>query len=143
VGRVLRRTALDELPELLNIWKRDMSFVGPRALDLEEQQTLEQLIPGFEDRLQVAPGLTGLAQVYDPSDNAHEKLRYDLEYVQKMSPWLDMKLLLLSVRNTLAAKWDQRRGKPAADDGQPAPQSGDGRREEPSNPGPAETKDTR
>jgi len=111
VGRLLRRSALDELPEVLNIWKREMSFVGPRALDVEEQRSLEQAIPGFENRLQVLPGLTGLAQVYDSADEAHNKFRYDSEYLQRMNPWLDMKLLILSVGNTFLVKWDQRRGK--------------------------------
>lgn len=113
IGRLLRRTALDELPEVLSIWKRDMSFVGPRALDLEEQQALEKQIPDFEKRLLVLPGLTGLAQVYDRSDNAHDKSRYDLEYLQQMSPWLDARLLVLSVWNSLTARWDRRGGKPA------------------------------
>jgi lipopolysaccharide/colanic/teichoic acid biosynthesis glycosyltransferase len=113
IGRLLRRTALDELPELLSIWKRDMSFVGPRALDLEEQQALEKQIPDFEKRLLILPGLTGLAQVYDRSDNAHDKSRYDLEYLQQMSPWLDARLLVLSVWNSLTARWDRRGGKPA------------------------------
>lgn len=116
VGRLLRRTALDELPEILNIWKREMSFVGPRALDVEEQRYLEGIVPGFEHRLQVLPGLTGLAQVYNPTDDGHEKFRYDSEYLQCMSPWLDMKLLVLSVRNSLLAGWDHRRGKPDQDD---------------------------
>jgi len=116
VGRLLRRTALDELPEIFNIWKREMSFVGPRALDVEEQRYLEGIVPGFEYRLQVLPGLTGLAQVYDSTDDGHEKFRYDSEYLQCMSPWLDMKLLVLSVRNSLLAGWDHRHGKPAKDE---------------------------
>ena len=111
VGRLLRKTALDELPEVLNIWKGDMSLVGPRALDVAEQRSFEKLIIGFQDRLQVRPGLTGLAQIYDSKDDAHDKFRYDLEYLQRMSPWLDMKLLLLSVRNTFGVKWDRRSGK--------------------------------
>ena len=111
VGRILRRTALDELPEVLNIWKREMSLVGPRALDVVEQRSLEKLIDGFENRLQVRPGLTGLAQIYDTRDDAHDKFRYDLEYLLRMSPWLDLKLLILSVRNTLGVKWDRRSGK--------------------------------
>lgn len=119
VGRLLRRTALDELPEVINIWKRDMSLVGPRALDVHEQRSLEELIPGFEARLQVLPGLTGLAQIYDCSDDAHEKFRYDLKYLQSMSPWLDIKLLFLSVRNTFGVKWDRRGGKPAGVNGTP------------------------
>ena len=112
VGRLLRRTALDELPEVLNIWKGDMSLVGPRALDVEEQQSLEGLIEGFEERLRIRPGLTGLAQVYDPRDDAHDKFHYDIEYIRRMHPLLDVKLMLISVRNTLMAKWDRRQGKP-------------------------------
>ena len=114
VGRIIRRTALDELPEVLNIFKREMSLVGPRALGLAEQQALEKIIPGFEKRLQVPPGLTGLAQIYNQSDDAHEKFRYDLSYLYRMSPWLDAKLLVVSVWNTVGARWDQRRGKPVA-----------------------------
>lgn len=111
VGRILRRTALDELPEVISIWKGDMSFVGPRALDLNEHRSLEELIPGFEKRLQVRPGLTGLAQVYDKKDDPHEKYRYDMEYLQRVSLFLDIRLILHSVWNTLIAQWDHRSGK--------------------------------
>ena len=111
IGRILRRTALDELPELLSIWKGDMSLVGPRALDVEEHQTLEQQIEGFADRLMVRPGLTGLAQVYDRRDDALDKFSYDIRYLESMSPWLDTKLIILSVLNTMSARWDQRAGK--------------------------------
>lgn len=111
VGRFLRRTALDELPELISIWQGKMSFVGPRALDLDEQKYLEELVPGFEKRLQILPGLTGLAQIYNKTDDAHEKFRYDMEYLEKLGPFLDARLLLISVRNTLIAKWDHRSAK--------------------------------
>lgn len=111
VGKLLRRTALDELPGVLSIWKRDMSLVGPRALDVEEQRSFEHEISGFESRLQVLPGLTGLAQVYDRTDDAYDKFHYDLEYLGRMGPWLDTKLLILSVWNTLGGRWDQRSGK--------------------------------
>ncbi|MCI0440781.1 MAG: sugar transferase [Chloroflexi bacterium] len=117
VGKILRRTGLDELPEVLSIFKGDMSLVGPRPLPAREQWALEGQVPGFEQRLKVRPGLTGLAQVADPFDDPHVKLTYDLEYIRSMSPWLDIKLLLLSVRNTFAAKWDRRGGKPAAAEG--------------------------
>lgn len=117
IGRFLRRTALDELPQVLSIWKGDMSLVGPRALDVEEQEWLEKRIPDFHRRLQVTPGLTGLAQVYDPTDDPHTKLRYDLEYIQRMNPFLDLKLLCLSVWNTLTGKWDRRAGKSRNSDG--------------------------
>ena len=113
VGRLLRRTALDELPEILSIWKGDMSLVGPRALDMQEQRALEQQIQGFEQRLQVVPGLTGLAQVYDYTDDADSKFHYDMQYLNRMGPWLDVRLLVLSVWNTLGARWDRRAGKPS------------------------------
>ena len=112
VGRFLRRCALDELPEVLSIWKGDMSLVGPRALEVEEHRLFEEHIPEFATRLQVRPGLTGLAQVYDRADNPLDKFKYDLEYLRRMSPWLDISILALSVRNTLAARWDWRSGKP-------------------------------
>jgi lipopolysaccharide/colanic/teichoic acid biosynthesis glycosyltransferase len=111
VGRILRRTALDELPEVISIWRGDMSFVGPRALDLDEQSALEGLIPGFEKRLGVRPGLTGLAQIYDKTDDPHEKYRFDMEYLQSLSPFLDTRLVFLSIWNTVFARWDHRSGK--------------------------------
>ena len=111
VGRILRRTALDELPGLISIWRGHMSFVGPRALDRNEQRQLEELIPGFEKRLQIRPGLTGLAQVYDKNDDPHEKFRFDMEYLERQNVFLDARLLLQSVLNTLVARWDRRSGK--------------------------------
>jgi lipopolysaccharide/colanic/teichoic acid biosynthesis glycosyltransferase len=111
VGRFLRRTALDELPSLLGILRGDIGFVGPRALAMEEQKFLERVIPGFEKRLSVRPGLTGLSQVYNRKDEPHRKLRYDLKYIENMNLWLDLKLILLSVRNTVTARWDRRKGK--------------------------------
>lgn len=111
IGKILRRTALDELPEMISVWKGDMSLVGPRPLDEREHSLLEKKIAGFEERLLVPPGLTGLAQVYDQEDLAEAKLNYDLDYIQRMNPFLDLKLLMLSVRNTLLARWDRRGGK--------------------------------
>lgn len=111
LGRVLRKTALDELPEILSIWKGDMSLVGPRALAVAEHLELEQRIHGFADRLQVLPGLTGLAQVYDRKDDSDEKFRYDLQYLNSFSPALDVKLLVISVWNTVRGRWDHRSGK--------------------------------
>ncbi|MEM5810033.1 MAG: sugar transferase [Candidatus Aenigmatarchaeota archaeon] len=113
VGRFLRRTAMDELPSLLSILKGDMSFVGPRALVVEEQRFLEKQIPGFEKRLQVRPGLTGLAQVYNPEDEPYKKLELDLKYIEDMNFLLDIKLILLSFWNTFTARWDRRKGKKA------------------------------
>ena len=113
MGRILRKTALDELPQVLSIWKGDLSFVGPRAIPVEEQRALEEQIPGFNERLGIRPGLTGLAQVYNYEDEPNAKLRYDLDYMSQMSPLVDIKLMLLSVRNTVLARWDKRGGKEA------------------------------
>ena len=111
IGKLLRRTAMDELPSLWSILKGDMSFVGPRALAVEEQKYLEQKIPGFEKRLLVRPGLTGLAQVYNPEDDPYKKFKYDIEYIEKMNFLLDIKLIILSFYNTFTARWDKRSGK--------------------------------
>ena len=119
VGKILRRTALDELPELWSVFKGDMSFVGPRPLDEIEQNRLEQQIPGFQRRLLIRPGLTGLAQVYDPADVAINKFKFDIEYLEHLSPWLDGKLIFLSILNSLGAQWDRRDGKPQETEHQP------------------------
>ena len=111
VGRILRRTALDELPQLINILKGEMSWVGPRALPLGMHEDALKEEPRFAQRLAVPPGLTGVAQVYNRDDHVPAKLIYDLDYVENMSPWLDLKLIVLSLRNTLLAKWDTRSGK--------------------------------
>jgi lipopolysaccharide/colanic/teichoic acid biosynthesis glycosyltransferase len=116
VGRVLRATALDELPQLWNIFKGDMSFVGPRALVPEEIEVhgdaalvpLEK-IPGYEQRHRVRPGLTGLAQIYADRDiPRRSKFRYDLLYIKKQSFWLDLKLIALSFWITFRGKWEAR-----------------------------------
>jgi lipopolysaccharide/colanic/teichoic acid biosynthesis glycosyltransferase len=121
VGRVLRATAMDELPQLLNILKGDMSFVGPRALLPEEIETREhsgeiavplEEIPGFWKRQSVRPGLTGVAQVYAPRDiKRKQKFRFDFLYIGKVSLWLDIKLILLSSWITFKGKWEMRRKK--------------------------------
>jgi lipopolysaccharide/colanic/teichoic acid biosynthesis glycosyltransferase len=116
VGRLLRATALDELPQLWNIFKGDMSFVGPRALMPEEIEVhggaelipLEK-IPGYEERHRVRPGLTGLAQIYADRDIPRRyKFKYDLLYLKKQSFWLDLKLISLSFWITFRAKWEHR-----------------------------------
>ncbi len=106
VGRFLRSRALDELPQVINMWKGDISLVGPRP---ERPELTEQFIrewPEFERRLSVRPGLTGIAQVYGRySTHPRNKLRYDTVYIKRLSPWLDVKLLALSVLLTFRAKW--------------------------------------
>ena len=110
IGKIIRKRSLDELPQTFSIWKGDMSFVGPRALSVEEHSFIEKAIPEFSKRLKIRPGLTGLAQVYNTDDESEAKLKYDLEYMNTMNPLLDLKLLLLSVKGGLFGKWD-RRGK--------------------------------
>ena len=106
VGRLLRATALDELPALLHILKGDMSFVGPRALPLEmhDQATLDE--PRFPQRLDAVPGLTGVAQLYLPRHcPPRRRLRYDLVYIRKAGLWLDIRLMLIAGCNTLTGSW--------------------------------------
>lgn len=113
-GRFLRKTAMDELPQLINIARGDMSFVGPRALrPVETELTADGAvrdifnIPGFKERSRVKPGLTGFAQVYASRKLLREeKFKYDLWYIKHMNFWLDMRLILRSVATTLRAKWD-------------------------------------
>ncbi len=109
VGRLLRATAMDELPQLFNIWRGDMSFVGPRALAVKE---LTASFPGFYERHEVHPGLTGPAQIYAPRDaSLEEKFRYDLEYIQNRNFWRDVGLILLSVWITFMRRWESREKK--------------------------------
>jgi lipopolysaccharide/colanic/teichoic acid biosynthesis glycosyltransferase len=118
IGKILRATAMDELPQLINILKGDMSFVGPRALlpnEVEihqngnDEQHLQQL---FEKRCTVTPGLTGIAQIFLPRDVPREKkFQYDLLYIEKQSFLFDLKLIFLSFWITLRGKWESRENK--------------------------------
>ncbi len=116
VGRVLRATAMDELPQLWNIFVGDMSFVGPRPLRPGEVEVrgdgrLIALhdIPGYQRRHGVRPGLTGLTQVYAPRDLSRAgKFRLDLLYLKHASFCLDMKLILLSFWITGRGEWEAR-----------------------------------
>lgn len=102
LGRFLRKTSLDELPQIINILEGEMSLVGPRPLMLSViEQTLKDH-PEFRYRSNVKPGLTGLAQIssrYDTKDS--EKLRYDLYYIRNYSFWYDLKIILLTVKTVL------------------------------------------
>lgn len=122
IGRFLRATAMDELPQLWNIFRGDMSFVGPRALRPAENevraeailnpQAISDDIPNFHLRHRVRPGLTGLAQIYAPRDaTRRQKLRYDLLYVRSRSFWLDLKLIALSFWITFRGRWEARGNK--------------------------------
>jgi lipopolysaccharide/colanic/teichoic acid biosynthesis glycosyltransferase len=98
VGRFLRRSHLDELPQLFNVLRGDMSLIGPRPERPEFLPGLEAAMPHYRDRLLVRPGLTGLAQVQLPADtdltSVRRKLAYDLYYVRRVSPWLDLRILV-------------------------------------------------
>jgi lipopolysaccharide/colanic/teichoic acid biosynthesis glycosyltransferase len=116
VGRVLRATAMDELPQLWNILRGDMSFVGPRPLrpgeaDIADNGITIPLcdIPGYDMRHRVRPGLTGLAQVYAPRDLRRAgKFRLDRLYLKRAGFFLDLKLLTLSFLITARGAWERR-----------------------------------
>jgi lipopolysaccharide/colanic/teichoic acid biosynthesis glycosyltransferase len=132
VGRLLRATAMDELPQLWNIFLGEMSFVGPRALrpgEIEVQRArrnargatreahdstaeavtpLEQ-IPGYWQRHVVRPGLTGIAQIFADRDiPSRQKFRYDLLYIRRRSFWLDVRLVALSFWVSFRGRWEVR-----------------------------------
>ena len=116
VGRVLRATAFDELPQLWNIFRGDMSVVGPRPLRPGEADTTAggallplSAIPGYERRHLVRPGLTGVAQVHAPRDlPRHGKFRYDLLYLKRAGLWLDLVLIVQSFWITARGRWEHR-----------------------------------
>jgi lipopolysaccharide/colanic/teichoic acid biosynthesis glycosyltransferase len=116
IGRLLRATAMDELPQLWNIFRGDMSFVGPRPLrpgEIEvgtggELVRLEE-IEGYEERHRLRPGLTGVAQIYAPRDIPRaEKFRLDRVYVENASFWYDLKLVAISFWITFRGRWEVR-----------------------------------
>jgi lipopolysaccharide/colanic/teichoic acid biosynthesis glycosyltransferase len=98
VGGLLRKTHLDELPQLWSIFVGDMSVVGPRAVWTEEEVLLEEDEPAWRKRWFVKPGLTGLAQINDAkSTDPNLKLRYDLEYIRQQSFWFDLKIVIRQI----------------------------------------------
>ncbi len=105
LGRFLRWSHVDELPQLINVLKGEMSLVGPRPERPEFLEPLELALPNYRQRLAVRPGLTGLAQVQQPADidlaSVRRKLNYDLCYVERMSFWLDIRLMAGTVLKCL------------------------------------------
>lgn len=113
VGRMMRATAMDELPQLWNILRGDMSFVGPRALrpgEIEREGhelVALEAVPGYVQRIAVRPGLTGVAQVYARRDIPRRyKFKYDALYVRHQSLWLDIRLILLSFWISFRGTWE-------------------------------------
>lgn len=109
-GLFLRRSHLDELPQLWNVILGDMSLVGPRPERPEFVAKLEGLIPNYRDRMLVHPGITGLSQVQLPADedtdDVRRKVRCDLCYIRNMSPWLDFKILVGTVMKVAGVPFD-------------------------------------
>jgi lipopolysaccharide/colanic/teichoic acid biosynthesis glycosyltransferase len=115
IGRVMRATAMDELPQLWNIFRGDMSFVGPRALRPGEIEVVGaalvplEAVPGYDARVTVRPGLTGLAQIYARRDvPRRQKFRYDRVYIRTRSMSLDLRLILLSFWISFLGTWESR-----------------------------------
>ncbi|MBY0493718.1 MAG: sugar transferase [Cyanobacteria bacterium] len=116
VGRLLRATAFDELPQLWNIFRGDMSIVGPRPLRPGEADTTADgsmlplsAIRGYEARHTVRPGLTGVAQVHAPRDLPRNgKFRYDLLYIRRAGLCVDLVLIFQSFWITARGRWEHR-----------------------------------
>jgi exopolysaccharide biosynthesis polyprenyl glycosylphosphotransferase len=99
VGNIIRATRIDELPQLLNIIKGDMSIVGPRPERVEHMEAYGKEVPEFDFRLKVKGGLTGYAQIYGKYNTSpYDKLRMDLMYVENYSFFNDIKLILMTLR---------------------------------------------
>jgi sugar transferase (PEP-CTERM system associated) len=105
VGRIMRKYRIDELPQIWNVLKGEMSFVGPRPEREVFVKDLERQIPYYSTRLTVKPGITGWAQINYPYgasiEDAVEKLNYDLFYIKNMSIWMDMMIVLRTVKTVL------------------------------------------
>jgi lipopolysaccharide/colanic/teichoic acid biosynthesis glycosyltransferase len=118
-GKLMRATAMDELPQLWNIFRGDMSFVGPRALRPSEIETTAggelipmDEIPGYAERSLLRPGLTGVAQIYAPRDvPRRHKFRFDRLYARKQGFWLDVRLILVSFWITFRGRWEHSESK--------------------------------
>ena len=108
VGSVIRKWRIDEIPQLWNVLKGDMSFVGPRPEREFFVKQLEKVIPYYGERFSVKPGITGWAQVcygYGASvDDAVEKVNYDLFYIKNMSSFMDLMIILRTIKIVLFGK---------------------------------------
>jgi lipopolysaccharide/colanic/teichoic acid biosynthesis glycosyltransferase len=106
LGRILRDTHLDELPQLCNVLRGEMILIGPRPERPEIARRIEEMLPQFGQRLQVKPGMTGLAQLRLPADTdiaqCRHKLAHDLYYLKNLGPLLDVRILASTVLHVLA-----------------------------------------
>jgi lipopolysaccharide/colanic/teichoic acid biosynthesis glycosyltransferase len=110
IGHFLRRTHLDELPQLLNVLRGEMSLIGPRPERPEFTAKLERALPAYPERLRVRPGVTGLAQVHLPGDTSlasvRIKLAHDLYYIQQLSPGLDVRIMVCTLLRVLGVSFE-------------------------------------
>jgi putative colanic acid biosynthesis UDP-glucose lipid carrier transferase len=110
LGRILRRTSLDELPQILNVLEGKMSFVGPRPHAVAHNEMYRKLISGYMIRHKVRPGITGWAQVNglrgetDTLEKMRRRVQYDIDYLNNWSLWLDLKILLKTAATVLNDK---------------------------------------
>jgi putative colanic acid biosysnthesis UDP-glucose lipid carrier transferase len=110
IGRILRKTSIDELPQLLNVLNGTMSLVGPRPHAIDHNQEYAQKIRGYFSRHRVKPGITGLAQIKgyrgitDTIDKMEGRVKYDIEYTDTWSPMLDVKILFLTIFITISGR---------------------------------------
>src|SRR3989338_5176405 len=109
LGKFLRKTRIDEIPQLINVLKGEMSLIGPRPERPEFVEQLKNQIPFYQERLMIKPGLTGWAQVMGPNyggslEETMEKIQYDLYYIKNRSLALDLSILLKTIRTVLTKK---------------------------------------
>jgi lipopolysaccharide/colanic/teichoic acid biosynthesis glycosyltransferase len=111
IGKFLRSTRLDEVPQLINVLRGDLALVGPRAEQVPFAEQFQAVIPFYRYRHLVRPGITGWAQVNsgyaDSIEDTIDKLTYDLYYIRHMSPWLDASVLWKSVVTVVSGKGAQ------------------------------------
>ncbi|WP_286677878.1 sugar transferase, partial [Candidatus Aquicultor secundus] len=105
IGRVLRKARIDEVPQLINILRGEMSFVGPRPERPFFVEQFKKEIPGYTERFKVKPGVTGLAQINGGyATNARNKLKYDLIYIYHQSFFLDIQIVLKTIKVLLTGR---------------------------------------
>lgn len=110
VGRFLRKSSLDELPQFINVLRGDMSIIGPRPHMLKHTEYYSKLIPDYMRRHEMRPGLTGYAQIKGfrgPTprlEDMENRVKADLEYIDKFSLWLDLKIFFLTIWKMLTLK---------------------------------------